>query len=136
MMKEKTKKKLKEPWGNLQGLVWMVGLIILAWKGWWWPGILVLAAISMFLEIFLGVVAPQAFEEVEDETANPVEMLEQAPTAVPPVIAPQQAEPRFGRLPPSCPKCGGPIRGHEIQWTSATSADCPYCGGNLPMSNL
>ncbi len=35
------------PWGNIQTVVWLVGLAILAWHGWWWPGILVLVAVSM-----------------------------------------------------------------------------------------
>jgi DNA-directed RNA polymerase subunit RPC12/RpoP len=37
-------------------------------------------------------------------------------------------------LPHVCPNCGGPIRGHEVKWTGVQSADCPYCGTNLPMS--
>jgi primosomal protein N' len=37
-------------------------------------------------------------------------------------------------LPQVCPSCSGPIRGHEVKWTGPQSANCPYCGTNLPMN--
>lgn len=33
-------------WKQVQVAIWLVGLAILAWKDWWWPAILILAAIS------------------------------------------------------------------------------------------
>ena len=42
-------------------------------------------------------------------------------------------EHRLHLLPATCPSCGGPTRGHEVKWTGPQSADCPYCGINLPM---
>ena len=36
-------------------------------------------------------------------------------------------------LPSTCPQCGGPVSGENIKWTGTQSADCPYCGANLPM---
>ena len=36
-----------------------------------------------------------------------------------------------GRLPPACPKCGGPVRSDEVSWIDATSAECIYCGAIL-----
>jgi hypothetical protein len=126
MRKHESKKKLVGPWRNLHGAVWLVGLAILAWKGWWWPGILVLVAISMVIEAVLMRFVPYAFEE---------EPLSTDPTPVPP--SPLPASPavqhRLELLPRICPKCGAPIRGHEVKWTGAQSADCLFCGINLPM---
>ncbi|MEZ4559202.1 MAG: hypothetical protein R2851_10235 [Caldilineaceae bacterium] len=36
--------------GKIQGAIWLIGLALLAWQGWWWPGILVLVAISGLTE--------------------------------------------------------------------------------------
>jgi hypothetical protein len=43
------------------------------------------------------------------------------------------AEHRLELLPPTCPSCGGPLHSDNVKWTGAQSADCPYCGLNLPM---
>ncbi len=43
------------------------------------------------------------------------------------------AEHRLELLPSTCPSCGGPISGRQVKWTGRQSADCPYCGVNLPM---
>lgn len=125
--KEK-KKKLIGPWASIHTAVWLIGLAILAIKDWWWPGILVLVAISMILEAVLMQAAPHAFEEEmpQDSSSTPVE-------AAPPAAAVQVVEHRSDLLPSVCPKCGGPIRGFEVKWTGAQSADCPFCGANLPM---
>ncbi len=50
MSKHKEKQKITGPWHNVQGAIWLIGLAIIAWQGWWWPGILVLVALSMILE--------------------------------------------------------------------------------------
>ena len=42
--------RLRGPWRQIQVALWLVGLAILAWKGWWWPGILVLVALSAILQ--------------------------------------------------------------------------------------
>jgi hypothetical protein len=126
MSRRERKSKLVGPWRNLHGAIWLIGLAILAWKGWWWPGILVLIAISMVLEGVLMQTAPQAFEEEEPE-AFP------SPSPPSPSPAPPAPEHRLELLPTICPNCGGPVRGHEVKWTGAQSADCPYCGANLPM---
>jgi hypothetical protein len=38
--------KLPLPWEQIQSAIWLIGLAILFWQGWFWPGILVLTAIS------------------------------------------------------------------------------------------
>jgi len=127
MSKQERKRKLVGPWRSLHGAVWLIGLAILFWKGWFWPGILVLIAISTVLEAILLAYVPHAAEEVEPLSAP-------APAVAPPspAIAARPEHP-LERLPSTCPKCGGPIRGHEVKWTGPLSADCPYCGANLPL---
>ena len=43
------------------------------------------------------------------------------------------AEHRLELLPAACPTCGGPLHDDNVKWTGAQSAECPYCGMNLPM---
>ena len=129
MDKSKEKRRLVGPWRNLHGAIWLVGLAILAWQDWWWPGILVLAALSLVLEGVLMQYAPQAFEKMQPSSSpSPV-----VAAPMPSSPAPSASEHRFDLLPSVCPKCGGPIRGHEVKWTGSQSADCPYCGASLPM---
>ena len=129
MSKSQPKRRLIGPWRNLHAAVWVIGLAILASRDWWWPGILVLLAISLVLEAVLMQYAPHAFETTEPASppAPP------AATSIPPSAVPSSVEQRFDLLPSVCPKCGGPIRGQEVRWTGPQSADCPYCGANLPM---
>ncbi len=126
MNQPERKKKLTGPWRNLHGAVWLIGLAILAWKGWWWPGILVLVAISMIIEALLMQFAPTAFE-TDDTVETP--SLELPPS----LITNPAPEHRLDLLPSTCSKCGGPIRGHDVKWTGSQSADCPYCGATLSM---
>ena len=129
MSKHEQKPKLVGPWRSLHGAVWFIGLAILAWKDWWWPGILVLVAISMVIEALLMQYAPQAFEKMEQPTSPPSSPLPRAPA----FQSPSGSDHPVELLPSVCPKCGGPIRGHEVKWTGLQSADCPYCGVNLPI---
>jgi hypothetical protein len=128
MNQKENKPRLVGSWRRLHAIIWLLGLAILAWGNWWWPGILVLIAISILYEAILNQFAPQAFEEPESRMpqtpATPV-------SSVP--VAPTPQEHRFELLPSVCPKCSAPIRGSEIKWTGPQSADCPYCGANLPM---
>jgi hypothetical protein len=129
MNKTKEKQELVGPWRNLHGAIWLLGLAILAWQNWWWPGILVLAGLSLALEGVLKQYAPQAFETIEPPSSpSPADK-----SPLPSSPAPSASQHRLDLLPSVCPKCGGPIRGHEVQWTGPQSADCPYCGASLPM---
>ena len=47
------KKIPKIPWNNLQSLIWLVGIGILFITGDWWPGILLVVAISILAEFIL-----------------------------------------------------------------------------------
>jgi hypothetical protein len=109
--------------------VWLIGLAILALKGWWWPGILVLVAISTLVEA--------AFPREEKEKADNAEEIpgntgQSATTYTAP--APMASNtPRLDLLPTNCPRCGAPLHGVDVKWTSDRSADCPFCGSHLPL---
>jgi hypothetical protein len=139
MSKTEGKTKLVGPWRTFQVAIWLVGLAVLAWTGKWWPGILVLLAVSVVYEALLRRFAPTAFVPEEPEKPEALKEPETSPDAAP-MAAPVQNPPpplvpqhRAELLPSECPKCGGPIRIQEVTWTGVQSADCPYCGANLPM---
>jgi hypothetical protein len=145
MSKDKPRKRLSGPWRSIHGALWLIGLAIIAWQDWWWPGILVLVALSILVEALLKRFAPQAYEEeqqpaIEPEPSSPPisTPAEPQPTSQPTTTTtvPPAQEHRLELLPSECPKCGGPIRGHEVRWTGSQSADCPYCGANLPMAKV
>jgi hypothetical protein len=132
MSKIESKQTLVGPWRSIHAAVWLIGLAILFYTGNWWPGILVLFAISGIVEALIRRYVPSAVEE--EQAAQPAgapSLAPAEPSTVPAQAAPQ--EHRLELLPSICPGCGGPIRGHEVRWTGAQSADCPYCGVNLPM---
>ncbi len=133
MSNRQMKRKLVGPWRSLQVVIWLIGLYILASRGWWWPGILILVAISALYEGFLQRFAPSAFEEQAPvEAPKPIVETTPEPSRSMPSIPAQ--EHRIDLLPQACPSCNGPIRGHEVKWTGPQSANCPYCGTNLPMT--
>ena len=145
--------KLVGPWRNIHGAVWLIGLAILFWKGWWWPGILILVGISTLVEAVIQVAVPEAVgpesepesvrpeSETEEEArgpapsvaaASPRSRSAEASTELSRVLTPKP-DYRYDLLPTRCPGCGAPVRGHEVEWTGPQSADCQYCGTNLPM---
>jgi hypothetical protein len=134
MSKQETKQKLVGPWRSIHAAIWLVGLAIIAWKGAWWPGILVLIAISGIVEALIRRYVPDAVETELPADSPAAEVIPPAPATPTSPTSLASREHRLELLPSICPGCGGPIRGHEVKWTGAQSADCPYCGLNLPMS--
>lgn len=137
MSNKEPKRKLVGPWHSLHVVIWLIGIYILATRSWWWPGILVLVAISALYEAFLQRYIPEAY--VEEKPVAPVlsgQSSEPAPSspAQPAAPAVRIQDHRIDLLPQVCPSCNGPIRGHEVKWTGPQSANCPYCGTNLPMN--
>jgi hypothetical protein len=124
--KKEEKPELTGPWRSIHGAIWLIGLAILFWKGWWWPGILVVLAISGIAESLIRQYVPDAVEKPE----QPAPHLPVASHATPAAL---HSDHHTELLPATCPNCGGPTRGHEVKWTGPQSADCPYCGVNLPM---
>ena len=111
--KEEDKERdLKGTYGAIQSAIWLIGLAILAWQGWWWPGILILVAISGITQAFL---QNQARRE-EEATAT---------TAA--TRAATQA------VPPNCPTCGAAISASSVVWINPAAAQCPYCKSAIPL---
>lgn len=139
MSKKEPKKKLVGPWRSVHAVIWLVGLYLLFSRNWFFPGIFVLLAISAIYEGLLARYAPHAFEEEAPSAADltaAAAKIPVAPVATPTAIStsPVVQEHRLELLPQVCPSCNGPIRGHEVKWTGSQSANCPYCGTNLPMN--
>jgi len=122
---------------SINGVVWMIGLAVLFYTDWWWPGILVLAGISFLLSAgWQGSTEPEPELPGDEpplsgmEPDNPAEVFRPAPIVTPPP-APAPT-PRTDLLPNTCPQCGAPVRSGEVRWTGAHSAACSYCGSNIP----
>ena len=105
--KQDEEAELPLPWRRIQGTIWLLGLAILAWQNWWWPGILVLVAISGLTQAGIQLYVTRKNEEK------------------------QLAERRAEWLPSLCPSCGGPLSVNTVTWTGPNTADCPYCKANL-----
>jgi hypothetical protein len=99
--------KLPPHWEKVQSAIWLIGLAILFWQDWIFPGILVLVAISGITQAILA-----AYVKRQQET----ELLKTT---------------REAHLPESCPNCGGPLNASTVHWKSKQSAVCPFCGSTV-----
>ncbi len=113
------KDKTKEPelpfrWQQVQSAIWLLGIAILAIRGWWWPGILVLVAISGLTQAAISLYLDNNEARTEAEVKQK-EMEESRATA----------------LPAHCPACGAPIDTKSVMWRSNTTASCPYCNSSI-----
>ncbi len=106
--------KLSGNWKQVQTAIWLVGLAILAWQGWWWPGILVLVAISGLTEAGLKWYAGK-------QQADALELARQQ----------DAIRNRATGLPDVCPNCGSPISENTVVWRGESSGTCPYCGSSV-----
>ncbi len=132
MNRNRSKKELVGIWRSLHIVIWLVGLYVLITRNSIFPGILVLIAISAIYEGVLQRFVPDAYEEpAAVEEVNPGSVPAESTPIVTPPAPPEH---RIELLPQVCPSCNGPIRGHEVKWTGPQSANCPYCGTNLPMN--
>lgn len=130
-MGKKSESKLKGSWKNVQGAIWLIGLGIIALNDWWWPGILFLVAISMISQALIQAMIPDTTKSIRSFD-EPQPEIEDSNIAA---ASQDSSQPAYSthRLPSECQKCGAPIRGTEVRWTGPQSADCPYCGANLPL---
>ena len=104
------KRELPPHWAAIQSAIWLIGLAILAWQGWWFPGILVLVAVSGITQAWLQRLADREAEQVQQQQAS----------------RDVQA-----RLPATCPVCGAPVDPQKVTWVTPVTPRCPYCSGNL-----
>lgn len=101
------KEKLPPHWQRIHGAIWLIGIAILAWQDWWWPGILILVAISGLAQALI-LAYVKRNQEVETLATD-----------------------REAHLPETCPNCGGPLNASSVRWKGKQSATCPYCGSTV-----
>lgn len=120
---EDKQKNLPGPWREIQGAIWLIGLAILFWQGWFWPGILVLVAISgIFAALVNLVIKPK-----QVQSASFTNTITETKTTVPPEKLLADVH-----LPSRCPNCGAPISSDSVTWSADHKhASCPYCKSNI-----
>ncbi len=105
--------ELPQPWKKVQSAIWLIGLAILFYTGWWMPGILVLVAISGLTQAGLKVLADRQAAQAQTAAAARAAAL---------------------AVPANCPTCGAAINASAVTWTGATTAHCPYCKAAIPLN--
>jgi hypothetical protein len=110
---EKSERELTGLYASVQSAIWLIGLAILFWTGWWFPGILILVAISGITQAALQARARQ------DEEKGAVA---------------QQARAAAMAVPATCPTCGAAISASSVNWTGPSTASCPYCKAAIPLT--
>lgn len=111
---EKEGRDLTGVYGAVQSAIWLVGLAVLFWSGWWWPGILVLVAISGITQALLQGMARRDAAATQSADAAKAAAL---------------------AVPPTCPTCGAAINAGSVVWSSPTAAQCPYCKSAIPLKS-
>ena len=107
---------LRGLYGAVQSAIWLIGLAILFYTGNWFPGILVLVAISGITQALLSRMA-KSQEQKQAEQAAMAASARSAAMAVP----------------PNCPTCGAAISASSVTWTGPATAQCPYCKATIPL---
>lgn len=57
---------LSGPWKKIHGGIWIMGLALIAYNNWWWPGILVLLGASSIVEGLAEVVYSEFLRDQEE----------------------------------------------------------------------
>jgi hypothetical protein len=119
IMSKNKKKSNDEPelpfkWEQVQSAIWLIGIAIIALRGWWWPGMLVLVAIS-------GLTQAAIAAYVERNSAREEAIVKQK----------NLEEARATALPEQCSGCGAPLDAKSVIWRSDTTASCPYCNTSI-----
>lgn len=113
MSDEKIKEReLSGLYAAIQSGIWLIGLAILFYTSNWFPGILILVAISGITQAVL-----RSFAKRDAEKEQVAQTARQAALAVP----------------ANCPTCGAAISADNVVWTGATTAKCPYCKAAVPL---
>lgn len=132
---------------TIRSVIWLVGLVILWRTGSFWPGILILAAVSMLAELMFklawGVVLDKKEEDELPETIEPLnpdeaesvnnryQRLDPEELQSDPIPPAAGADKRAALLPALCPSCGAPLEAGKVVWLSDTKARCPFCGSHI-----
>jgi hypothetical protein len=106
--------ELPPHWEKVQSAIWLIGLAILFWRDWIFPGILVLVAVSALTQAALTVYLNRQAAMQDEQAAKQA-----------------QQDTRQRHLPEHCPNCGGPISPAAVQWRGPLTAVCPFCASAI-----
>lgn len=124
--------------------IWLIGLGLLFLFDFFWPGILILAGLSMIATALF----PPARRETPPAAPPAATVIDVAPKPEP-QPAPAKEEPlpaalaeqadlvyRQSLLPDTCPVCGGPVKqnAERIVWHDGETAACPFCAVRIKIS--
>ena len=104
--KNAEERELTGLYAAVHSAIWLIGLAVLFYTGNWFPGILVLVAISGVAQAFLQMLAKR-----EEAKVQAAQSARQAALAVP----------------ATCPTCGAAINASTVVWSGVATAHCPYC---------
>jgi hypothetical protein len=124
--------------------IWLIGLGLLFLFDFFWPGILILAGLSMIITALMPPVRrdmpPTAPPEATVIDVQPRPEPQSAPAMEEPLPAAlaEQADLvyRQSLLPETCPACGGPVKQNagRIVWHDADTAACPFCAQKIKIN--
>jgi hypothetical protein len=110
--KQENGRELTGLYAAVHSAIWLIGLAVLFYTGNWFPGILILVAISGVAQALLLSKAKQ-----EEAKAQAAQSARQAALAIPSV----------------CPTCGAAINASSVVWSGVSTAHCPYCKAAIPL---
>lgn len=122
---------------NVLAAIWLIGLGILFWVGYIWPGILILIGFSMIVSVYMkeepamprppaAAAPPEPIEAPEAKLAEPA-----VEESLPAVLAPEGERLYLAnRLPEKCPACDAPMKANaeKLMWHEDKSFACMFCG--------
>jgi len=121
---------------NLQAGIWIIGIGILGWLDFWWPGILFLIGIGTIAQAILPnrkqETPPDKLDEAWLEPSTNSQSSNEFPEKTPEANSPFSSSPpppaaARSWLPTRCPACGAPLTPNEANWLASDRAECPYC---------
>lgn len=123
--------------------IWLIGLGILFLFNFFWPGILILAGLSMIVTAMLPPdrremppAAPPAADVIDVQARPEPQPAPASEEPLPPALA-EGADLIYRRslLPEACPACGGPVKqnAEKVVWLDADTAECPFCTAKIPI---
>lgn len=110
--KNEEERELAGLYAAVHSAIWLIGLAVLFYTSNWFPGILILVAISGVAQALLQMLAKQ--EEAKAQAA-------------------QQARQAALAVPATCPSCGATINVSSVVWSGIANAHCPYCKAAIPL---
>lgn len=125
------------------GGIWLIGLGILFLFDFFWPGVLILAGLSMIVTALMPPVKREMPPVAPPAKVVDVQAKEE------PQPAPAQGEPlppslaekadllyRQSLLPETCPSCGAPVKQNadKVTWQNDETAACPFCSARISVT--